>query len=76
MLPEAFGRPERPTALQYTGPAVDGAAGASGVVTTSSGGGQQPLDGVSRGREQNRNELCACGSGKKFKRCHGDPRHS
>jgi preprotein translocase subunit SecA len=21
-----------------------------------------------------RNELCPCGSGKKFKRCHGDPR--
>ncbi|HLZ36350.1 MAG TPA: SEC-C metal-binding domain-containing protein [Mycobacteriales bacterium] len=21
-----------------------------------------------------RNELCPCGSGKKYKRCHGDPR--
>ncbi|WP_444978624.1 SEC-C metal-binding domain-containing protein [Actinomadura hibisca] len=22
----------------------------------------------------NRNDPCPCGSGKKFKRCHGDPR--
>jgi preprotein translocase subunit SecA len=23
-----------------------------------------------------RNAPCPCGSGKKYKRCHGDPRHS
>ncbi|WP_455550615.1 SEC-C metal-binding domain-containing protein [Actinomadura geliboluensis] len=23
----------------------------------------------------NRNDPCPCGSGKKFKRCHGDPRN-
>lgn len=33
------------------------------VVGSDSGGPQQ--------RTQGRNELCACGSGKKFKRCHG-----
>jgi preprotein translocase subunit SecA len=75
VLPEAFGRPERQAGVQYTGPTVDGEAGRSGVVRSGPAV-QQPLDGVSRGRQQSRNELCACGSGKKFKRCHGDPRHS
>jgi preprotein translocase subunit SecA len=31
----------------------------------------------SRGGEQvSRNDPCPCGSGKKFKRCHGDPRNA
>ena len=25
------------------------------------------------GKKQGRNELCTCGSGLKFKKCHGDP---
>jgi len=68
VLPEGFGWPERPAQLQYTAPTAEG-----GVQTTRTG---SALDGVVRtDGEQSRNALCACGSGKKYKRCHGDPRH-
>ncbi|TAL20436.1 MAG: preprotein translocase subunit SecA [Frankiales bacterium] len=63
VLPEAFGRPERPAQVQYSGPASSATAGSS---APPSG---QP-------HTQSRNELCACGSGRKYKRCHGDPRQS
>jgi len=67
-LPADFGKPERPTELQYTAPTPEG-----GVQTTQAG---SALDGVLRNDDdQSRNALCACGSGKKFKRCHGDPRN-
>ena len=67
-LPVDFGKPERPTELQYTAPTPEG-----GVQTTQAG---SALDGVLRNEDdQSRNALCACGSGKKFKRCHGDPRN-
>ncbi len=68
-LPDSFGRPERPASLQYSAPNID-----TGGVQTSTGS-VDPLTGqVSGGGEQSRNALCHCGSGKKFKRCHGDPR--
>ena len=68
-LPDSFGRPERPASLQYSAPSID-----TGGVQTSTGS-VDPLTGqVSGGGEQSRNALCHCGSGKKFKRCHGDPR--
>ena len=68
-LPDSFGRPERPASLQYSAPNID-----TGGVKTSTGA-VDPLTGqVSGGGEQSRNALCHCGSGKKFKRCHGDPR--
>jgi preprotein translocase subunit SecA len=77
VLPEAFGRPDRPAQVQYSAPTPDSAPGSTGVERTtgparSDGAGG---DGVVRGGEQSRNELCACGSGRKYKRCHGDPRH-
>jgi preprotein translocase subunit SecA len=79
VLPEAFGRPEQPSRLQYTAPAVDGEAGRDGVAVTSGPTGPAgPSNGLPGhgAREQSRNSLCACGSGKKFKRCHGDPRNA
>ncbi|MCW2616468.1 MAG: protein translocase subunit secA [Frankiales bacterium] len=72
VLPDDFGRPDRPQALQYSAPTLDAASGTTGVTTSSGPGGT----GVTTGGEQNRNELCACGSGRKYKRCHGDPRHT
>ncbi len=54
--------PRRPDHVQYTAPSETGEA----TVVGESGGGQ--FAGVGR------NEMCPCGSGKKFKRCHGDPR--
>jgi preprotein translocase subunit SecA len=76
VLPEAFGRPDRPSRLEYTAPALDGdgvhrSTGPSSAIAV--GEGSHP--GQATGGEQNRNELCHCGSGKKFKRCHGDPRN-
>jgi preprotein translocase subunit SecA len=54
--------PRRPDHLQYTAPSETG-----DVVVQGDGGGGE-YAGVGR------NALCPCGSGKKFKRCHGDPR--
>jgi preprotein translocase subunit SecA len=80
VLPETFGRPDRPANLQYTAPAVDGAAGRGGTTSpagpmsmTSVGEGARP--GQAASTEQSRNAPCHCGSGKKYKRCHGDPRN-
>ncbi len=72
MLPEDFGRPEQPARMEYSGPAYDAAPGSTGVTTSTGPGGT----GVTTGQAQSRNDLCACGSGRKYKRCHGDPRAS
>ncbi|MDP9434996.1 MAG: preprotein translocase subunit SecA, partial [Actinomycetota bacterium] len=71
-LPDDFGRPEQPQQLQYTAPAFDAAPGSTGVTRSTGAGGT----GVRTGSPQNRNDECACGSGKKYKRCHGDPRRT
>ncbi|MEX5708969.1 preprotein translocase subunit SecA [Parafrankia sp. FMc6] len=79
--------PHRPTGgLRYTAPSVDG--GSSTVTTVDNGselsraGGGGPRSaggGVSRGAGEGgtarpaRNAPCPCGSGRKYKRCHGDP---
>ena len=77
VLPDSFGRPNRPANLEYTAPSVDAPDGvqrSTGPMSlTSVGEGKRP--GEASGGEQSRNALCACGSGKKFKRCHGDPRN-
>ncbi len=77
-LPEGFGRPDRPQQVEYSGPAFDAAPGSTGVERSSgpassalAGQGSKPGAGAGT---QSRNELCACGSGRKYKRCHGDPR--
>ena len=54
--------PRRPERVQYTAPSETGEA----TVVGESGGGE--FAGVGR------NAMCPCGSGKKYKRCHGDPR--
>jgi preprotein translocase subunit SecA len=59
--------------LQYSAPAMDGDA--SGGAVTSTGPGTDLADGVvdATGGEPSRNAPCPCGSGRKYKRCHGDP---
>ncbi len=57
--------PRRPQRLQYSAPSVDGG---THVETT-----QGPDDDFAR---VGRNDPCPCGSGRKFKRCHGDPRNT
>ncbi|NKZ07933.1 preprotein translocase subunit SecA [Actinomadura latina] len=58
-------KPSRPKKLEYSAPTVDGEGG---VELHSEETGDE-YAGV------NRNDPCPCGSGKKFKRCHGDPRN-
>jgi len=52
-----------PRAMSYSAPTVDGDAGTEIQAAAP----EDEYAGVSR------NELCPCGSGRKFKRCHGDP---
>ena len=65
-----FGRPEQHGELQYTAPTLDGDGGvvASRASPAASG---EAVGGRPRGTRP-----CPCGSGKKFKRCHGDPRNA
>jgi preprotein translocase subunit SecA len=69
-LPAAFAsrglaQPKRPDRLSYSAPSEDG-SGQS--VRTSDSASSADFSKVGR------NEPCPCGSGKKFKLCHGDPR--
>ncbi len=55
--------PSAPRKLSYSAPTVDGDAGTAVQQASEA----DEFAGVSR------NDLCPCGSGRKFKRCHGDP---
>ena len=70
VLGQVLGTPKRPASLNYSAPTVDGEGG----VTRSSG----PASGDGAARQPgfanvSRNAPCPCGSGRKFKRCHGAP---
>ncbi len=58
-------QPNRPRTLTYSAPSEDGSV-------------EQVGPGVADDQFANvgRNDLCPCGSGRKYKRCHGDPRHA
>ncbi|HEX7105606.1 MAG TPA: preprotein translocase subunit SecA [Acidothermaceae bacterium] len=62
--------PRRPARLEYSAPTIDGDAG-SGQAAAATTDGQPTLmyEGTPR------NAKCPCGSGKAYKRCHGDPRN-
>ncbi len=57
--------PKAPAALAYSAPTETGETEVRGAVPTASA--DDPYSGVSR------NALCPCGSGRKYKRCHGAP---
>jgi len=59
-------RPKRSGQLNYTAPSADGSAAAEQRTTSA--------DGVDYSKV-GRNAPCPCGSGRKFKQCHGDPRN-
>jgi SEC-C motif len=59
-------RPQRPSRLQYSAPSADEPGQVEHASTSAEG------DQFSR---VGRNDLCPCGSGRKYKRCHGDPRN-
>jgi preprotein translocase subunit SecA len=64
-LAKGLARPQRSGELSYSAPADD-ASGTAQHTTTGAG-----ADYANVGR----NAPCPCGSGKKFKQCHGDPRN-
>ena len=57
-------RPKQPTALAYSAPTETGDVEVHGRTVTNA---DDPFAGVSRNAE------CPCGSGKKYKKCHGAP---
>ncbi|MGH3506370.1 MAG: preprotein translocase subunit SecA, partial [Nocardioidaceae bacterium] len=63
IVAKGLSEPAAPRKLSYSAPTVDGDAGQPQVQEEV----EDQFAGVSR------NELCPCGSGRKFKRCHGDP---
>jgi preprotein translocase subunit SecA len=68
-LTKGLEQPSRPVGLTYTAPSVDG----DGTPVTSHGG-TDLGDGLvsATGSKPGRNDACPCGSGRKYKRCHGD----
>ncbi len=82
VLPKGLAAPRRPDRLQYSAPTIDGdtstGAGSGGVVRSSGPSsaaavGEGPRPGQAVGTHISRNAPCPCGSGKKYKKCHGDP---
>jgi preprotein translocase subunit SecA len=65
VLPAGLG-PRPSGALQYTAPSVDGGTHVESHVEGTPTGGFANVG---------RNDPCPCGSGRKYKRCHGDPRN-
>jgi preprotein translocase subunit SecA len=64
---------ERPAQVQYSAPTLDEEI-PERVAGTLRGGSARDTD--PKYANVARNAMCPCGSGKKFKRCHGDPRHA
>jgi preprotein translocase subunit SecA len=60
------GSQQRPSNLQYSAPTIDGDDG--GVAHSS-----VPAGGGGGFANASRNQPCPCGSGRKYKRCHGAP---
>ncbi|WP_322762087.1 preprotein translocase subunit SecA [Frankia sp. Cr2] len=68
--------PRRPADnLRYTAPSVDGGSTAVTTRTSSGGlaGGAADPAATAGSSRPARNAPCPCGSGRKYKRCHGDP---
>jgi len=57
-------RPKQPQNLSYSAPSEQGDAEVAGATVSNAG---------DEFADVGRNQLCPCGSGKKFKRCHGAP---
>jgi preprotein translocase subunit SecA len=71
VLGKAFAHPDRPANLQYSAPSVDGEAGVERHGEANPNAGH-----VAAFDDVPRNAPCPCGSGRKFKRCHGAPQTS
>jgi preprotein translocase subunit SecA len=60
-------RPKQPQNLSYSAPSEQG------EVEVAGGTGRQGTNAGDEFADVGRNQLCPCGSGKKYKRCHGAP---
>jgi preprotein translocase subunit SecA len=75
LLPRELTQPHRPSHVQYSAPSVDGGsslgngAGPRSMVNAGEGN----ITGQATGSEPARNAPCPCGSGRKYKKCHGAP---
>jgi preprotein translocase subunit SecA len=70
VLGQVLGQPSRPAALQYSAPTVDGEGGVTRSTAAAPAGDGARSPGFANVA---RNAMCPCGSGRKFKRCHGAP---
>ena len=61
--------PEAARQLSYSAPSADGPGEVEQRSDKSASGSGDPFSRVGR------NDMCPCGSGRKYKRCHGDPRN-
>ncbi|GII61420.1 protein translocase subunit SecA [Sphaerisporangium krabiense] len=68
IISKALRRPQRPTEMIYTAPGESGEVEQTRVRTTAA-------ERAAYGNVE-RNAPCPCGSGKKYKRCHGDPKNA
>ena len=59
--------------LTYSAPAEDGSTEVRGAAAKRGGGGGRHAASEVAAKEPSRNAPCPCGSGKKYKRCHGAP---
>jgi len=73
VLPRELIEGHRPSHVQYSAPSVDGGSGIGGGPKSMVNAGEGDISGQARGSEPARNAPCPCGSGKKYKKCHGAP---
>jgi preprotein translocase subunit SecA len=66
MAAPGLSRPQQPSRLSYSAPTVDGEAQVERRTDSAAGGDFGKVG---------RNAPCPCGSGRKYKLCHGDPRN-
>nr|WP_202897359.1 preprotein translocase subunit SecA [Actinopolymorpha pittospori] len=75
LLARGLSGPQRPTRLQYTAPTVDGEGGVEQRnESPATGNGSAAAGADTNYAGTPRNAMCPCGSGRKYKRCHGDPK--
>jgi preprotein translocase subunit SecA len=68
IVARGLGEQRRPAQLQYTAPTVDGAGGVQVRAEEAGAPGAQDVEFAGTPK----NAACPCGSGKKYKRCHGE----
>ena len=81
VLPKELSSARRQTNLSYSAPTIDGDGGVArssgtGPLSATAAGEPGNNAGQAIGGDPSRNGPCPCGSGRKYKRCHGDPRNN